>query len=103
MEHEQVVKRIIRYVAGTKVIMASPRRRLGVQAAVVSGRRARRTLGAYGVPARLGVAMASKLCRGRHGRGNGRGSFKFARVQERVLGFVQRAASHPTYAPPLLQ
>jgi hypothetical protein len=25
MEHEQVVKRIIRYVAGTKVIMASPR------------------------------------------------------------------------------
>ena len=37
----------------SKVIMASPRRRLGVQAAVVSGRRARRALGVYG------VAMAS--------------------------------------------
>jgi hypothetical protein len=34
------------------VAEASPRRRLGVQAAVVSGRRARRALGVYGVAAR---------------------------------------------------
>jgi hypothetical protein len=34
------------------VAEAAPRRRLGVQAAVVSGRRARRALGVYGVAAR---------------------------------------------------
>jgi hypothetical protein len=50
--------------------MASPRRRLGVQTAVVSGRRR----------ARLGVQL-------RHGRGNGRGNFKIARVVAYRKGF----------------
>jgi hypothetical protein len=43
-----------------KVLMASPWRRLGVQATLVSRHRRRRALAAYGVAtARLGVAMAS--------------------------------------------
>jgi hypothetical protein len=79
-------------MVGGKVIMASPRRPSGCSFWASSSPR----LGyVWHRHARLGIAMASKLRRGSHGRGNGRGSFKFARVQERVLGFQD--------APPLIQ